>query len=91
MARVTVRMYATVREAAGASSVDEEARDMPELLRKLGDRFGRSVSELLAKLASDPESMVILINGRNLGPSRSLTSRLENGDEVAIFPPVSGG
>ena len=33
------------------------------------------------------KNYIVLVNGRNV----ELTYRLENGDEVAILPPVGGG
>jgi MoaD family protein len=91
MAKVTVRLYATVREATGTGCLDVEANDIPELLGVLKDRSGPAFSKILEGLSSDSESMVILINGRNPGRSAALSRRLLDGDEVAIFPPVSGG
>lgn len=91
MARVKVKLFATVREAAGTASVCLEAEDASEILDLLKERFGLSISRLLEDLDSDPDRIVILINGRNPGRVRSLSKRLSDGDEVAIFPPVSGG
>ena len=36
-------------------------------------------------------SILILKNGRNIRFLRGLLTRLEDGDKVSIFPPVSGG
>jgi len=91
MAKVTVRMFATVREAAGTDTVNLEAESVAEALERVSQRFGRSVKRLLDGLASDPESIVVLINGKNPGHSRALAQRLSDGDEIALFPPVSGG
>jgi molybdopterin synthase sulfur carrier subunit len=91
MAKVTVRFFATVREAAGTARLDVDAGDLSELLIVLKDRSGPALSKILDGLGSDPEGVVMLINGRNLGRSRAFSHRLLDGDEVAIFPPVSGG
>jgi molybdopterin synthase sulfur carrier subunit len=91
MAKVTVKMFATVREAAGRDIVMLDAKDVSDVLKRLGETQGPSFRLLLGELASDPDKIVILINGRNPGHSRALTQKLSDGDEVALFPPVSGG
>jgi MoaD family protein len=91
MARVSVKMFATVREAAGAPSAQLVASDTEELFSKLKDSFGPKLSRLLDEAISDPERLVILLNGKNLVRSRDRPLRLADGDEIAIFPPVSGG
>ena len=91
MAKVSVRMFATVREASGASSVCVEASSMTELFSRLGRMYGTEFSMLLDRTKKDPEGLVILLNGRNLDRRRLLSQGLIDGDEVAIFPPVSGG
>lgn len=91
MARVCVKMFATVREASGSPSAQFDASDLDELLSKLGDRFGTKLSRLLIEAKSDPERIIILLNGRNLNAVRARDAKLADGDEIAIFPPVSGG
>ena len=87
MAKVKVRMYATVREVAGIPETAVDAPDLEALMGRLTEMFGSEFSHLLA----GGEGVVILVNGRNIksGPRRDL--RLKEGDEVSIFPPVSGG
>ncbi len=87
MARVKVRMYATVRETAGTSGTEVDAADLEGLLRELACLFGAPLSQLL----EDSESLVILLNGRNVRPGSVHRVKFEDGDEISIFPPVSGG
>ncbi len=78
---VTVRLFAGLRERAGADRVSVE---LPE---------GASVGELLAAMeqtavgALDPGSCVVAIN-REYAP---VGARVSEDDEVALVPPVSGG
>jgi len=89
MPTVRVKMFATVREAAGVAEVELEAVDVWDLLRRLGEMFGPSLSELLEGAKNG--SAVILVNGRNVkfGPGDPVP--LQEADDVSIFPPVSGG
>ena len=84
-------MFATVREAARTSEWSVEAHDLPDLLDKLGDKFGDKLDAMLKESCVDPDRLVILVNGKNSGRGRSNSVALVDGDEVAIFPPVSGG
>lgn len=91
MARVSVRMFATVREAAGVAECEVEASDLDELLHVLGSILGQDVANLVARAERDPDGLVILLNGRNVPPGSRRQAKLAEGDEVSVFPPVSGG
>ena len=90
LARVTVRMYATVRDISGQREVMLEVVDVAGLVRTLSERYGERFRSLLE--GSDRgESAVVLLNGRNLPLRDSSTLRMNDGDELSVFPPVSGG
>lgn len=91
MARISVKMFATVREAAGTSDCVLEADNLADMVSKLGRMFGPAMSNALDKLDSDPEGLVILVNGLNVERRDRTTLKFQDGDDVAVFPPVSGG
>jgi len=76
----TLRLFASIREAAATSSVEIDASTIGEVVRVASERFGPSFGELVPTcrvwcngepaFADDP-----------VGPD----------DEVALLPPVSGG
>jgi MoaD family protein len=91
MARVKVRMYATVREAAGISEVEFDALDLAQVAKWLGDRFGSPMARMLRGFPDDHERLVVLVNGRNVRGPSARQMRFKDGDEISLFPPVSGG
>jgi sulfur-carrier protein len=91
MARVSVRLFASVREAAGRSDCEIDASNLSALIESMTSRFGPALAKILVGREADPESVVILVNGMNIGRTPTGTVHLSEGDEVAIFPPVSGG
>jgi molybdopterin synthase catalytic subunit/molybdopterin converting factor small subunit len=80
--RVNVKLFGAVREHSGAKDLP---LDLPE---------GSCVSDLRARLAAEIE--IVASFGKRLRISRNLElvtddAPLEDGDEVALLPPVSGG
>lgn len=73
--RVTVKLFATFRD--GRFKVEE--RDLPDASR---------VVDILLPLNITPEEVAIcLVNGRDVNEQH----QLNDGDTIAIFPPVGGG
>lgn len=83
--------HATIRDAAGVPWVELEAGTVRELLDKLRQKFGQAFYDIIVQGGGLREDVVILKNGRNIAHFRGLDTELAEGDDVAIFPPVSGG
>jgi RNA-splicing ligase RtcB/molybdopterin converting factor small subunit len=77
---VRVRLFAALRELAGASELEVDADDVGSLLDGLAGRFGPSF-ERIASAGS------VVVSGERSGRDRRLSPQ----DEVAVLPPVSGG
>jgi sulfur-carrier protein len=86
-----VSFHATVREVAGVPIADVEAEDVASLLQALRKRFGERLYEFIAENGRFRDDIVVLVNGQNIGQSKNFKGKLAPDDEVAIFPPVSGG
>ncbi len=89
---ITVRLFANFREAAGEKQAQVEgAKDVASLLDELVSKFGDPLSEqLYSPGARELRNTVnILVNG--VSARQGVETPLKDGDEVAIFPPVSGG
>ena len=86
MARV--KLFANFREAAGVREVEVEASSVGELLEKLVKQFPK-LEELFYEKGELRDYVNIMVNGKNV--RGDLSYPLNEEDEVAIFPPVSGG
>ncbi len=79
--RITVRLFARLREELGADSLELTFEQDPTLAdvldRVLGDRR--------------PRSMLIAINNELLRERDPRAVRLKDGDVVDLMPPASGG
>ena len=75
--RVTARLFAALREQAGARSVELELVD------------GATVADVWAalELGTEPAGLVYAVNRAYVDRATALG----DGDEVAVIPPVSGG
>ncbi len=82
---VTLRLFATAREAAGRNT---DTFDLPDcacvgdVVALACERYGDGFAEVLA-------SARIWVNGDE--PDAGSATVLAAGDEVAVLPPVSGG
>ena len=79
---VTVRLFAGIREAAGVSAVDVELRAPASI----GDAV-EAASRAVPGVWRLPKTVLLASNGE----FASNETLIEDGDEVAIIPPVSGG
>lgn len=78
---ITVRCFASVREVLGESAFQIPAEPQ-----------ARTAADVLARVAGSraaalPNPLLVAINCEHA----SLTAWVQDGDEVAFFPPVSGG
>jgi molybdopterin converting factor subunit 1 len=80
--RVRIRLFARLRDIAGAADVD---RDIAE-----GASLG-SVWQSLVQEFPDLERYTSSISGAVNEEYARLDARVKDGDEVAFLPPVSGG
>ena len=74
---IHVRFFASLREQTGINSKEVDADGL------------KKVRDLWALLTNEPlnDTTLIAINKTYSGPE----SRVKDGDEVAFFPPITGG
>ena len=81
---VEVRLFASLRAAAGEKRYYSEADNVKALLREAAKRYGDDFAARL-KIAS------VLVNGKNIAHLKWKNTRLQDGDVVSLFPPLAGG
>lgn len=93
MAKVSVRVFAVLRERLGWTEKELELMD-ESVKDALGQAEGRGINllDLLTDAERDPRgSFRILVNGRDIDFLQKLETKLKDGDKVLVFPPVAGG
>jgi MoaD family protein len=80
MTVVKVRLFAALRELAGASEVEAEGDTVGEVIQVLSARYG----ERFSRVAEVGSAVVD-------AERASRDTPLREGQEVALLPPVSGG
>ncbi|MCC6042775.1 MAG: MoaD/ThiS family protein [Candidatus Verstraetearchaeota archaeon] len=92
--KVKVKFFALLREAAGTKELEEELEEgatVRGLLERLGDKLPKRFRELVFEGREVSRNVIILVNRRGIRELDGLETKLKDGDEVALLPPVSGG
>ena len=80
MTLIRVRLFAALRDLAGANHVEAAGATVAEVVDALSARYGERF-ERVARAGS------VVVDGERAAPSTPLSG----GEEVALLPPVSGG
>ena len=94
MVKVTVRVFASLREDLGWREKDynlpvKDIRGFIKALKETEDPLYESIFDE-EKRAITPIYKVFL-NGRDIDSQEKLDTKLRDQDTIAIFPPVGGG
>jgi molybdopterin synthase sulfur carrier subunit len=95
--KVTVKGYFDLQKAMGGKSrveVEKGAVTIREVLDELSRRFGKAFIETIydSETGQPAGHIMLLVNGRNyLSLPAKLDTDLNDGDEIALFPPIAGG
>ncbi|MCS7136484.1 MAG: ubiquitin-like small modifier protein 1 [Nitrososphaerota archaeon] len=93
--KIIVRAFATIRESLGTGYVEillEDGSDVRTLLKTLTKKFGDVFrNQVLVNEEKLAPYVKVLVNGRDIEYLSGMGTKLKDGDEVAIIPPVAGG
>lgn len=89
-----VRLFATLRQAAGAKEVEvdlEAGETVRHALERLVELHPKLKERIFDEKGNLQRSIIILLKGRNIRLEEGLDTVLGEGDYLALFPPVGGG
>jgi molybdopterin synthase sulfur carrier subunit len=91
--KVQVRAFANFREILGRDlSVDvKDGSTVGDLLESLSSSRQQLRSAIFDDAGRVREYVIIMKNRKDVSALQGLETALEDGDEVAILPPVAGG
>jgi len=93
---VKVRVFATFRDIVGIKETDFQLPSSVTvrlLVQTLSDKYshGKLEQEVFDKSGKVQKYVKILVNGRDIDFLDGPSTQLNDGDIVAMFPPVGGG
>lgn len=96
MITVKVRTILTIAKILGRGEVElsvPEGSTLKELIAALVNRWGEDLASSLleAKTQNVLPYIRLMVNGRDIAFLNKMETVLQNGDEILILPPVSGG
>ena len=85
----SVKLFANLRKIAGAKEMSIPGENLGQVLSKLIEQHPALGAALLEGGQVRPY-VIITINGQH-APAGDLTPAVTEQDEIAIFPPITGG
>ena len=93
--KVEVKFFTSLREITGKKADEIQLQNVitvEELLKLLSDKYGKKFREYIYnKKGKVQDFLSFLVNGRNINVLQSFDTELQEGDVIAIIPPVGGG
>lgn len=93
--KIVVKFFTVLREITGKREEKAEFSDsvtINELLDYLSRKYGRQFTDYVYNAGGKPRGYLqFLVNGKSITTLEGFRTRLKEGDNVAIIPPVGGG
>lgn len=81
---ITVKFFSHLRRALGTKEAEFGSVSIGQLMEDLEARFGEEFKGRIGHCK-------VYVNGSSVGLGRGKRTKLRDGDEVVILPPVAGG
>ena len=92
MASVKIKLLLLLQEKVGRKELPYEAGTIGELLGKFLDDYREDFEKIdILENGQFKKWMLILLNGRNIRFLEGMDTKLNDGDVIAISPPMAGG
>ncbi len=88
---VTLKFFATLRDLTGKKELIVEGKTVGEAITDAGNLLNLDLMDELFENEKPKKGVIILVNGRNIEHLNGLSTPLEDGDTLSLFPPVGGG
>ncbi|MFX0173585.1 MAG: ubiquitin-like small modifier protein 1 [Candidatus Hodarchaeota archaeon] len=91
---LTVKFFATLKDITNQREIRIELQKettIIQVLESLFDQFESLREEIFTEDNELKKWIQILKNGRNIKFLDGIQTKLNNGDVIAVFPPVAGG
>lgn len=93
--KVRVKFFTTLREITGKKEDEIEfsrALTIGLLMKQLSKKYGKEFNDYVYdELGNVHGHLHFLVNGKSIAGLNDLKTKLKDGDQVAILPPVGGG
>ena len=89
-----VKLFANLAETAGTRELEvpiDEETTVASVLERVFETTPALRSDVLDEANRPHDHISILVNGRSLSATEALDESVAPEDELALFPPVSGG
>ena len=91
--KIRVRFFARFRELLGTDIVAEPASGtvLAALVREIAGKSPDGYDAIFDENGSFREFVILMRNGKRVEAADAEKTPITDGDEIAVFPPVSGG
>jgi molybdopterin converting factor small subunit len=83
---VKIKFFSTLRAKAGCDGMDVDAKTVAEAIGQLEKKYARNID--FVKILG---SCSAVLNGENVTFLNGPRTKLGDGDELVLFPPLGGG
>ena len=90
MPKIKVKLFANIREFTGTKELEVDSGNVSDVLKKLDEKFP-GFKKMIFEGEKIKHYINVFLNGKNVLELDGLETELRTNDEIAIFPPVSGG
>lgn len=90
---VRIRFFARFRELLGTDITAEPpaGTSFDDLVREVARRNGEGYDAIFDEHGAFREFVILMRNGKRIEAADAGKTLIADGDEIAVFPPVSGG
>jgi molybdopterin synthase sulfur carrier subunit len=91
--KVKIRFFARFRELLGTDVIAEvaEGTSFFDLVKQVSAKSTEGHDAIFDDRGTFREFIILMRNGKRIDIADAVTTKVADGDEIAVFPPVAGG